>query len=140
MRAQPALRQTPAMDADGMQPARDSEVGEHVALARRHTLVLLMTGPRRDHSDDEAERIQQAHLRHLVGLHKRGELVVNGPVLDATSSVRGISVYRTDDLDLVRAWVDADPAVAAGRLTATVLPWFGTLPGEDQARSEGAGR
>ncbi len=125
-------RHTPGVDAHDVKPADDADVRAHVAAARPHTLVLLAAGPVRDQDEAEAAQIQAEHLRHLVGLQRSGELVVNGPVLDDASTLRGVSLYRTADIDRVRAWVDADPAVTAGRLTATVLPWFGVLPGDER--------
>jgi uncharacterized protein YciI len=107
-------------------PATDQQVAEHVAAAERHTLVLLRAGPVRDQPEHESDRIQAGHLRHLVGLVQAGHLVVNGPVLDE-GALRGVSIYRTPDVDQVRAWVQADPAVQAGRLRAEVHPWFGRL-------------
>ncbi len=108
-------------------PATDEQVAAHVATAQPHTLVLLWRGPQRDQSEDEVERIQAAHLRHLVGLVRSGCLVVNGPVTDG-DDLRGVSLYATADLDQVRAWVAEDPAVVSGRLRAEVRPWFGALP------------
>jgi hypothetical protein len=52
---------------------------------------------------------------------------VNGPLLD-DGELRGVSIYRTADVDQVTAWVQSDPAVQAGRLRAEVHPWFGRLP------------
>lgn len=118
------------MQGPQVTPVGDEQVRRHVAAAKPHTLVVLTAGPTRDQPAAEVARIQAAHLRHLVGLVEAGELLVNGPVLDETSDVRGVSLYRSFDHELVQAWAAADPAVAAGRLTAHVLPWFGALPGD----------
>jgi uncharacterized protein len=118
------------MPGPQVHPASDEQVRRHVAAAKPHTLVLLKAGPKRDQPPAEVAQIQTAHLRHLVGLAEAGELLVNGPVLDETSDVCGMSLYRSFDHDLVQAWAAADPAVVAGRLTAHVLPWFGALPGD----------
>lgn len=112
---------------DPVDPAADDAVARHLAAASAHTLVLLWRGDHRDQPEDEAERIQAAHLGHLVALQLAGHLVVNGPLL-GDGDLRGVSIYRTDDTGRVRAWVDEDPAVRSGRLRAEVHPWFGVLP------------
>lgn len=116
----------PVVDDHG--DVTDEDVRAHVARAQRHTLVLLYAGAHRAQPPDEVEAIQRAHLRHLVGLHEHGYLVINGPVDDPSGQLRGVSLYRSADQQRVRAWVDADPAVQSGRLRAELLEWFGVLP------------
>jgi uncharacterized protein YciI len=128
----------PGPDGVAAVPATDTQVASHVRAARPHTLVLLFAGPNRDQPDDEADRLQAAHLRHLVGLWQHGHLVVNGPLTD-DSELRGVSIYASADLDLVSGWVQADPAVVAGRLRAELHPWFGLLPGDAGDEPSGDG-
>lgn len=127
---------TPGPDGAAAVPATDAQVAAHVRAARPHTLVLLFAGASRDQPDDEADRLQAAHLRHLVGLRQQGHLVVNGPLTD-DAELLGVSIYASADLDRVRAWVQSDPAVVAGRLRAELHPWFGVLPGDAGDGGEG---
>lgn len=114
---------------DPRQPlATDDDVRRHVEHGLPHTPVLLTTGPQRDQPAEEAEAIQAAHLRSLVGLYQQGHLALNGPVQNQSGELRGVSLYRSPDVETVRALAEADPAVRAGRLRARVLPWFGVLP------------
>jgi len=90
--------------------------------ARRYTLVFLRAGG--PPSDDEAdnERLQVAHLQHLIRLQMAGKLVLNGPIL-AEHEIVGVSVYAAE-LDEARALAEADPKVRAGYLTVEAIPWI----------------
>lgn len=90
-------------------------------------LLLFRAGPVRDHDDETAERIQQAHLGHLFELEAAGRLRLFGPVLDA-GDLRGIGVVTVPTRAEAEALIADDPAVRAGRLTLEIRPWF-TLPG-----------
>ena len=112
-----------------MPDALDQQIREAVASGKAYTLVLLWAGPIRDQGDAaEADRLQQAHLRHLFALRNEGKLLMNGPVLDDSDLV-GIAIYAGQDQDAVRALAEADPSVKAGRLRVDVRPLFG-IPGD----------
>jgi uncharacterized protein YciI len=112
-----------------MPDALDQQIREAVASGKAYTLVLLWAGPIRDQGDAaEADRLQQAHLRHLFALRNEGKLLLNGPVLDDSDLV-GIAIYAGQDQDVVRALAEADPSVKAGRLRVDVRPLFG-IPGD----------
>jgi uncharacterized protein len=105
----------------------NDEIQSRVASGKAYTLVLLLRGEPRDMPEEEARSIQLEHLRHLFTLIQQGKLLINGP-LTSDGDLRGISIYDSTDLDEVRRWVNADPAIASGRLRAEIHPWFG-LPG-----------
>ena len=111
-----------------MPDALDQQIQESVARGSGYTLVLLWAGPHRDQDEDEADRLQHEHLRHMFTLRNEGKLLLNGPVLDDGDLV-GIAVYAGDDHDAVQALAEADPSVQAGRLRVDVRPWFG-IPGD----------
>ena len=49
----------------------------------RYTIVLLLTPDDPPQlSEEEADRLQDAHLSHLAELHERGVLLAAGPVGD----------------------------------------------------------
>jgi uncharacterized protein YciI len=93
---------------------------------------LLVRGPKADvaRSQEEAERLQQAHMGHINKTAATGKLVIAGPLAD-NGRIRGILVYKVDSLDEAKALAEADPAVQAGRLAVEMHPWSvaeGSLP------------
>ncbi|MEV0286192.1 YciI family protein [Kribbella sp. NPDC050820] len=89
------------------------------------SLILLRRPPNPpDLTDDEMERIQQAHLDFLDDLRAAGVMGAAGPFRDHDDvSLRGLCVYRTN-LDEARQHAATDPAVQAGILTAEPLTWW----------------
>ena len=92
----------------------------------RFTVVLLVTPddpPRL--SEEEAERLQDAHLSHLADLHDLGVLLAAGPLTDPSSGrhYRGLSILRCDREEALRLKGD-DPAVRAGVFDLVALPWM----------------
>jgi uncharacterized protein YciI len=106
----------------------DALVDELVGRQRWFWLLLLKCGPIRNQARDELDRIQAAHLRHLLTLRKRGQLVLYGP-LDGAGSLRGIGVLTVPTREEAEALMADDPAVTSGRLRAEVRPWF-AMPGD----------
>lgn len=68
--------------------------------------------------------IQKAHLAHLDRLEKEGVLVGAGPIR-GDGDLRGVLILKAGSLERAREHASADPAVAAGRLSIEVLPWWG---------------
>lgn len=92
-------------------------------------VVLLKKGPTwTAESTPELEALQQRHLAHLASLARAGQLVEAGPVQDhGDGALRGICLYRCDaiaSLDELKALVEADPSIQAGRLIADYAVWY----------------
>lgn len=96
--------------------------GEQFTM-QKYFIIFLKRGPSREHSQEEAARIQKEHLAYLGSLFKKGVLNLNGPVGD-DSEIAGISVYNTATLEEAVALAEADPAVKAGRLVVEPHPWW----------------
>ena len=77
-------------------------------IAPRPTFALDMT-------DDERE-ILGRHAAYWQPFLDSGQMVVFGPVLDATGSW-GLAVIEADDEDELRAFAAGDPAVTSGTAT-----------------------
>jgi hypothetical protein len=92
----------------------------------RFTIVLLVTpaNPPRL-SEDEADRLQDAHLSHLADLHERGVLLAAGPLGDPSPGrhYRGLSILRCEPDEALRLKGE-DPAVRAGVFDLVALPWM----------------
>ena len=91
----------------------------------RYSLVLLRRGPRAEEfTDQELERLQDAHLGHLRAMREAGHLLVAGPFGDQPDeTLRGICLYRPP-LEETRALAEQDPSVQAGRMRVEVLSWY----------------
>ena len=91
----------------------------------RFSFVLLRRGPRAaEFSEEELERLQAAHLRHLAEMHERGVLAVAGPFSDQPDeTLRGFCLY-TVEVDEARRLAESDASVRAGRMAVDVFNWW----------------
>lgn len=88
----------------------------------QYTVVLLTLRPDAPvHTEEEAAALQNAHMAHLASMHEAGHMLVSGPLRH--EEIRGLSIYRTDP-EQTLALANQDPAVRAGRLSVTVIPWM----------------
>ena len=75
--------------------------------------------------EDYLERraaLRDEHLTLARAAHERGELLMAGALADPAD--RAVLVWATDDRSLVTAFVEQDPYVRNGLVTAwTVRPW-----------------
>ena len=91
----------------------------------RYSIALLIkadAAPELD--DDEAARLQDAHMSHLADLHGDGALVAAGPLLG--ERLRGLSIFDADP-ERARELAEQDPAVQAGVYSVEVIAWM--IPG-----------
>ncbi len=105
----------------------DEYVQSQIAKGKRYTIVFLIPGPHYHEQREAPDLLHAAHLRYLFSLQEEDKLLINGPLAPG-SAIVGISIYNSHDLDEVRNWVEADPAVQAGRFIYEIYPWFG-IPG-----------
>jgi uncharacterized protein len=92
----------------------------------RFTVVLLLTPDDPPQlSEEEAGRLQDAHLNHLAELHDRGILLAAGPLGDPSTDrhFRGLSILRCEPDEALRLKGD-DPAVRAGVFELVAMPWM----------------
>ena len=85
--------------------------------------VFLKKGPNRDQDSATAAKIQKGHLENINYLAASGKLNVAGPFLDE-GDMRGIFVFDCTSEDSVKAMIEGDPAIKAGRLTYEIHPWM----------------
>jgi uncharacterized protein YciI len=90
-----------------------------------HTLVLLMRpADAPPLTEEDAERLQDAHLAYQAHLRDTGALIGGGPFVDQDDEhFRGMSVMTVDP-ETARELLNADPAVRAGRLAVQVMTWM----------------
>lgn len=75
--------------------------------------------------DDYVERrapLREEHLGLARAAHDAGDLLLAGAFAEPAD--RALLVWSTDDADVVRRFVDADPYVANGLVTSwQIRPW-----------------
>ena len=91
----------------------------------QYTVVLLIRpDPAPELTSAEADRLQDAHLAHLAGLHDRGHLLAAGPLLGAPDrSFRGVSILNVDPSRALELKAE-DPAVQAGLFRLEAFSWM----------------
>ena len=85
--------------------------------------VLLKKGPNRNQDSVTAVQIQKGHMDNINRLAASGKLNVAGPFLDE-GDMRGIYVFDCSSEDSVKAMIEGDPAIKAGRLIYEIHPWM----------------
>jgi uncharacterized protein YciI len=73
---------------------------------------------------DEVLETQRGHLENIQRLVDAGKLVLAGPFGDG-GDLRGIFIYDVATRVEAEELVASDPAVASGRLTVELHPWWG---------------
>jgi uncharacterized protein YciI len=91
----------------------------------RHTLVLLVRPPDAPElTEEEALRLQDAHLANQARLGDEGYVIAAGPFTDQDDErLRGVAVLACEP-ETARELYASDPAVQAGRLGVEVLTWL----------------
>jgi uncharacterized protein len=91
----------------------------------RYIVGFLRKGPHwGEGPEDEAERIQEAHVANNRRMRAIGAIAVAGPFLD-DGDLRGLLFFRETSPEKIRALVAEDPAIAQGRLVLDLRPWLG---------------
>jgi uncharacterized protein YciI len=106
-------------------PAAHAAKPESPAISR-YIVGLLWRGdawtPERNARTDS---LQAGHMANMVRRYEEGWLVGAGPILDPSSSLRGLFIFKADSVAQVAPLVATDPAIAAGRLRVDLQPWQG---------------
>lgn len=99
------------------------EKEQDTILMQQYFIAFLKRGPNREQSEEEANKIQEAHLAHLGKMYELGYADISGP-FDDDGDIRGITIYNVPTLQMADSLANADPAVKAGRLVIEVHPWW----------------
>ena len=100
----------------------DSKSGDTV-LMQQYFIALLKSGPTRSQTEEEAFKLQEAHLAHLQRMYEMGYADISGPFGD-DGEIRGITIYNVPTLSMADSLANLDPMVKAGRLVIEVNPWW----------------
>lgn len=88
-----------------------------------YVIAFLREGPNRDRSEEEAKRLQAAHMANIMKMADAGDLVVAGPFMD-DGELRGIYIFNVATVEEARALTESDPAIQAGSLVMELHPWY----------------
>ncbi len=103
--------------------AQQKEEKKPIEQIRKYWFVMLMTGPNRTHDSTTAANLQKGHLDNIDRLYYEGKIKVAGP-FGEPGEWRGIFIFDAESKDEVEKLLQADPAIAAGRLTYQVKAWY----------------
>lgn len=90
----------------------------------RYVMAILKEGPNRSQSEEEAAKLQRAHLDNIIRMANEGKLLVAGPFLDEGDN-KGIYIFNVETVEEARALTETDPAIKAGSLVMELHPWYG---------------
>jgi len=89
-------------------------------------------------SAEESKAKQAAHLAHINKMADMGKLVAAGPFVDG-GKLRGVFVFKGENLEEITALANQDPLVQANALKLTLHPWWGPPDiGEEYKRMQKA--
>lgn len=114
----------PQVDPKDGCPIFEMPEGDTVWVMKQYMMVIYFRGENRGQSKAEADSIQAGHLAHINRMGKEGYLSIAGPFGDDTD-MRGILIFQVATEEKVRELMKGDPAVATGRLTYQLHPWWG---------------
>ncbi len=89
-------------------------------------VVLLVRPPNApEMAKEKLDQLQEAHLANIQRLAQEGKILKAGPFEDYSGrNVRGMFICNTSSKEQASEWVETDPSVKAGRLTAEYLKWY----------------
>lgn len=97
--------------------------GDSSIVMKRYAFCLYVSGENRSHSEEEAEKIQAAHMNHISSMAEEKGLIMAGP-LEGESAKRGVLIFDVNALEEAEAAISQDPAVKAGRLGFECHSWW----------------
>lgn len=119
-----AASQIAKLKADGYQIFEyvDEKTGDTVIM-QQYFMAFLKRGSNRDQSEEEATKLQEAHMAHLGRMYEEGYADISGPFGD-DGELRGITVYNVPTLKMADSLANLDPMMNAGRLIVEIKPWW----------------
>ncbi len=118
----PASAQDLEVDSLGFETFQMQE-GDTIYTMKKYFIAFLKEGPKRDQSEEEAQKIQSAHLDHINNMAEENKICMAGPFGDE-GVIRGILIFNVPTMEEATRLVSQDPAVQAGRLVLELHPWW----------------
>ena len=89
----------------------------------QYWFVMLISGDKRTQDSATTAKIQEGHMANINKLYQEGKLKVAGPFGDE-GIWKGIFIFDCAIKEEVEKLLSADPAIAAGRLSYEIHPWW----------------
>lgn len=87
-------------------------------------MALLKRGPKWTNAENaETKRLHDEHINYVMSLLDSGKAVIAGPFTDG-GEILGVFIFRAKSTAEAKAWVEADPTLAAGLTVAEMHPWW----------------
>lgn len=105
----------------------DSSSAQTPDAAKPKQFIYVLRLVPRLHADanwtKEDEAVIGRHLASFKEAIKRGQLILAGRTLEPGDKTFGIAIFEAKDEAAARAFMESDPAVAAGLMTAELHPF-----------------
>jgi uncharacterized protein len=114
------------IEASAQQKSRTSTIRRKPKVEnqiKQYWFVMLIAGSNRTQDSATAAKIQEGHMANISHLYYEGKLKVAGPFGD-DGSWKGIFIFDCSTKEEVEKLLNTDPAIAAGRLTYEIHPWW----------------
>jgi len=112
--------------------ARGQTAASAPPAAKRAQFVYVLRVVPRFHDrgawTEVENRIVASHFRRLVAASDAGLVLMAGRTSEPLDRTFGIVVFEAADADEARRFMEGDPAVEAGLMTATLHPYFVAVP------------
>lgn len=99
------------------------EKTQDTIIMQKYFIAFLKKGPNRSQPEEEANKLQAAHMAHLGKMYELGYADISGP-FDDDSDISGITIYNVPTFEMADSLANADPMVKAGRLVIETHPWW----------------
>lgn len=109
-----------------MSPAVQAQQHAPAAAAAPQFLYVLRVAPHLQDESKWSDKDRAATSRHFERLKKAtadGKVILAGRTTEALDKTFGLVVFEADNEAAAKAFMEADPAVAAGVMTATLHPY-----------------
>ena len=85
---------------------------------------MLRTGP-----TPQEQAVVAEHFAYLQDLAVKGVMILVGRTLTTDENTMGLAIFRAESEDAARQFMNGDPAVKKGIMTATLYPFKVVLQG-----------
>jgi len=92
-------------------------------LMQQYFMAFLKKSAIHVQNEEENERLNTLHLKHLSKMYELGYADISGPFED-NKALQGVTIYNVPTLKMADSLAHADPMVQAKRLEVEVHPWW----------------
>ncbi|WP_018629657.1 YciI family protein [Niabella aurantiaca] len=117
--------QTGSQDTSYRKSLADS-LGADAYGMRAYQFVLLKTGDSLITDKEKLSALFKGHMENIDKLVTANKLIIAGPFAKNPEQYRGLFIFTTQNKEETLALLEADPAIKAGLLKASIYSWYGS--------------